>query len=73
MRRSGMKEIVNRTTRTSAVLTKTRWGDVQRIKKTVIRELACGHEQVEPNGGAAKKAAEAYCKPCIEAEKAPKL
>lgn len=33
-----------------------------------IRELACGHTQVEPNGGKAHLATKARCRACLNPE-----
>lgn len=35
----------------------------------VIRELSCGHEQVEPKGGKSRLVMEVNCKECKESKK----
>ena len=48
-----------------------RWRGVRRAivkrnreRRFVVRLLACGHQQVEPDGGRAKDAQFALCRPC---------
>jgi len=57
-------EILNRRSVTVSNTKQTRWGPVTYTKTTIIRELSCGHEQEQPQGGESHTAHDAICKTC---------